>query len=448
MKKSAYLTIYETIRDDILSGRRKNGTRLPVENEMASEFNVSIGTLRRATDKLELEGYLRREQGRGTFVSLPENVSGAALRKGVIEYGVYQVLSEQQHLLELLFGDAHKAFIVLPSPRDIVPSVSPLYQKCSLVQLPATALPLPEISNYLAPLPEELGKDIPEELLRECRSVSGELRLLPIICNPTVCYCWKPGFHAAGLPLPDGRWNFDEFFGTCHALKRDNMPKPFMPYMSLELLYEFLFRHFGGGLFTESGRPWLPENAFTQTIEIIRQLEAKGLCSHPYQYTGGLPEFFDLPRMQLAFYGPWPAGMVKHPKDWHLCSLPEEYGSQVVFGLGIPYNAPEPEEALALLRSLSDHRLKNLIKCAPAHLQTRKIWVSGLKMDHAEVFLNMPAKGSVLSGKYGYEIWKDDFSALMSDAITGILPVKKARKEILRLLQKKRIHMTNTNYFA
>lgn len=448
MKKSAFLTIYETIRDDILSGRRGKGTRLPVETEMASEFNVSIGTLRRATDKLELEGYLRREQGRGTFVSLPENASGAVSRGNTFEYGVYQVLSEQQHLVELIFGDARKNFTVLPSPLDIAPSVSPLYQKCSLVQLPVTLLPLPGVSDYLAPLPENLAQDIPEELLPECRSVSGELRLLPIICNPTVCYCWKPGFKAAGIPLPNGDWDFDEFFALCASLKKNNMPKPFMPQMNLELLYSFLFRHFGGGLFTDSGRPWLPEDAFTKTVETLRQMETKGLLTHPYEYTGGLPEFFNKPRMQLSFYGPWPTGMAEHPKDWHICSLPEESLSQVVFGLGIPYNAPAPDAALELLRSLSDHRLKNLVKCAPASLATRKMWVSKLKMDHGEVFLKPSGKESVLSGRFGFELWKEDFSALMNDAVTGVLPAKKARKEILRLLQKKRIHTVNSNYFA
>ncbi|MPN51844.1 hypothetical protein SDC9_199494 [bioreactor metagenome] len=152
--------------------------------------------------------------------------------------------------------------------------------------------------------------------------------------------------------------------------------------------------------------------------------------------------------MQLSFYGPMPTGITERPKDWHICSLPEESLSQVVFGLGIPYNAPAPDAALELLRSLSDHRLKNLVKCAPASLATRKMWVSKLKMDHGEVFLKPSGKESVLSGRFGFELWKEDFSALMNDAVTGVLPAKKARKEILRFLQKKRIHTVNSNYFA
>lgn len=48
------------------------GDRLPSEPVLCDEYGVSRITLRKAVDDLVLDGYLRREQGRGTFVSEPK----------------------------------------------------------------------------------------------------------------------------------------------------------------------------------------------------------------------------------------------------------------------------------------------------------------------------------------------------------------------------------------
>lgn len=58
------------LRDRIESGLWPNGTSLPSEKELCAEFDVARGTIRQALQTLEREGYLRREQGRGTFVQI------------------------------------------------------------------------------------------------------------------------------------------------------------------------------------------------------------------------------------------------------------------------------------------------------------------------------------------------------------------------------------------
>lgn len=47
------------------------GNPIPNENELAREYGVSIGTMRRALEKLETAGLIARRQGRGTFVTDP-----------------------------------------------------------------------------------------------------------------------------------------------------------------------------------------------------------------------------------------------------------------------------------------------------------------------------------------------------------------------------------------
>lgn len=60
------------LKERIISGVWRNGDNIPTEKELCAEFDVARGTVRQALQKLESEGYLRREQGRGTFVRLGE----------------------------------------------------------------------------------------------------------------------------------------------------------------------------------------------------------------------------------------------------------------------------------------------------------------------------------------------------------------------------------------
>lgn len=61
------------LRERIQSGIWPNGSSLPSEKELCAEFGVARGTVRQALQTLEKDGFLRREQGRGTFVKLNEH---------------------------------------------------------------------------------------------------------------------------------------------------------------------------------------------------------------------------------------------------------------------------------------------------------------------------------------------------------------------------------------
>jgi GntR family transcriptional regulator len=67
--------LYQQVRDAlagrIAAGEWKPGAVLPNEGDLAREFSVSPGTLRKALDLLEAERLLIRRQGRGTFVKNP-----------------------------------------------------------------------------------------------------------------------------------------------------------------------------------------------------------------------------------------------------------------------------------------------------------------------------------------------------------------------------------------
>ena len=63
---------YERLRDhiaaQITAQTWRPGELIPSESELATSHGVSIGTVRKAIDRLVAEGLLERQQGRGTYV--------------------------------------------------------------------------------------------------------------------------------------------------------------------------------------------------------------------------------------------------------------------------------------------------------------------------------------------------------------------------------------------
>ena len=57
------------LREHIVSGKYHPGDRLPTEEALAKDYDVSRITIRQALGDLEKEGFIKREAGRGTFVS-------------------------------------------------------------------------------------------------------------------------------------------------------------------------------------------------------------------------------------------------------------------------------------------------------------------------------------------------------------------------------------------
>ena len=64
-----YKEVKNRIMRGLAAGEWKPGGAIPSETRLADEFNVSIGTIRKAIDELAADRILVRQQGRGTFVA-------------------------------------------------------------------------------------------------------------------------------------------------------------------------------------------------------------------------------------------------------------------------------------------------------------------------------------------------------------------------------------------
>jgi GntR family transcriptional regulator len=68
-KEPLYAMIKRELLSKIERGTWEIGRRLPSEDELEEQYGVSRGTIRRALYEMELEGYISRMSGKGTFVT-------------------------------------------------------------------------------------------------------------------------------------------------------------------------------------------------------------------------------------------------------------------------------------------------------------------------------------------------------------------------------------------
>jgi GntR family transcriptional regulator len=64
-----YLQVRDALAERIAKAVWKPGSSIPNEGDLAREFGVSPGTMRKALDLIEAERLVTRRQGRGTFVN-------------------------------------------------------------------------------------------------------------------------------------------------------------------------------------------------------------------------------------------------------------------------------------------------------------------------------------------------------------------------------------------
>jgi len=64
-----YHQLYLLLRESILNGSLVHGARLPAEKDLARAFSISRITAKRAMDELAAGGLVRRERGRGSYVT-------------------------------------------------------------------------------------------------------------------------------------------------------------------------------------------------------------------------------------------------------------------------------------------------------------------------------------------------------------------------------------------
>ncbi|MCK5645515.1 MAG: GntR family transcriptional regulator [Anaerolineales bacterium] len=87
-----YVQLRDALEEHIRSGNWKSGDRLPGEIELCELFDVSRTVVRQALKDMTYAGLIRREKGRGTFVSEPK-ISSRSLVQSLD--GFYQDMADK-----------------------------------------------------------------------------------------------------------------------------------------------------------------------------------------------------------------------------------------------------------------------------------------------------------------------------------------------------------------
>lgn len=85
MAESKYISVAEFLRELIQKEEIKVGEYLPSENDLCSRFSVTRTTVRRAMEQLMKEGFIEKQQGRGSRVRERRKSLGLLTVKGFSE---------------------------------------------------------------------------------------------------------------------------------------------------------------------------------------------------------------------------------------------------------------------------------------------------------------------------------------------------------------------------
>lgn len=94
-REKLYIQLTRIFLDNIKEGKWLHNERIPSEDALCSQYNVSRITVRQAVNNLVSDGYLTKFQGKGTYVSSTLPVVGLAMKT---------VLTEQIFGSEVMLG--------------------------------------------------------------------------------------------------------------------------------------------------------------------------------------------------------------------------------------------------------------------------------------------------------------------------------------------------------
>ncbi len=142
VRQPLYAQVREHLLARIRGGEWGAGETLPNEHILSTDFDVSIGTIRRAVAELEANGVLVRKQGRGTFVA---GRGSAALQERFCSVrgseGQRLVIAHELLRLRRRGASAEEAELLVDAEKGVVEIAQKVIAAGILVGLETSAVP-------------------------------------------------------------------------------------------------------------------------------------------------------------------------------------------------------------------------------------------------------------------------------------------------------------------
>jgi GntR family transcriptional regulator len=99
-KEKLYVQVYAIFLAKIENGEWRDGSQIPPEDELCRMYDVSKVTVREAIYELVREGYLKRLQGRGTFVTYTIPHAGILMKARLSENDLFGEVKISKEIVE------------------------------------------------------------------------------------------------------------------------------------------------------------------------------------------------------------------------------------------------------------------------------------------------------------------------------------------------------------
>jgi DNA-binding LacI/PurR family transcriptional regulator len=126
-RKIKYQSIASRLREDIISGRVREGDLLPSQKQLISDNGISLGTARHVIDSLVSEGWAMATQGKGIYAKIPKPPSVVNnTRSNLIGYAMLGITSEYDPVEQMIIKgmmpvmqNANRNLVVASFPADV-----------------------------------------------------------------------------------------------------------------------------------------------------------------------------------------------------------------------------------------------------------------------------------------------------------------------------------------
>ena len=407
LKKTVPLTkqIVRRLSDEILSGARPAGERLPSLREFAGLYQCSIAVINGAYNCLEEKGLIRRSHGAGTFVADDVRLEHKNF------FHAWQAVFDMEPFRKFVERAAPELIINEFPSREylgnrnylewLIQQNTGLAKHPGLIALDEGQLPILADCGVLEPLDELLYRSkilspekFPNSLLDAMR-YNGKLYALPMnFCLPVLLYN-KLRFRQAGRPFPDDHWGWNELLEHAAVLGNQELSLQSLGSLFTVSMYaSFIFQ--SGGCFFDLNRNCAiaRDEAAEGLMFFSRLMRQEGVVWHHY----GDPRDILVKKLASGEL----AMVLGDSVDYTLLTRiapPGEWGAQPVprgscraaavslRGIGVTSNHPAPEKLLRNLELLfiRNHYADFCRECLalpaydPVGLGVENFWLEWLK---------------------------------------------------------------------
>ena len=186
-----YVQVKEALEDWILrnldAGILSPGNRLPSENELSEQLNVSSITVKRALDELRRQGLIRRIQGRGSFVSPQKMVLPLPRLFSLTEFTREFGMSPTRHTIEISETAAPPKVarqLALFGNQRVVKLMRQLLMDENPIALDTSYLPLHIFPNLLTKYNDQVGLYATLEENYQLEIIKAIDIFEPVLINP------------------------------------------------------------------------------------------------------------------------------------------------------------------------------------------------------------------------------------------------------------------------